>query len=111
MQERKDETSPPLKKPLRQSEDYNLKNNHLKRPKVHHIVETSKEEECGHDEFDVFAKHVAMQLRKLPLPIAIDLQGQIQNMVHQARMTALQEQELVGSSIHFVNCSNSDCLE
>lgn len=47
------------------------------------------------DEFDAFARSIAMQMRSLPVEEGLELQGEIQNLVVQKRLVSIRKRHTV----------------
>lgn len=69
------------------------------RKKLHNEVDTNYSDDediiAREDEFEIYGKFIASQLRSLSLPRAVQLQLEIQNLVSEARLAELSNKEIV----------------
>ncbi|KAL1492841.1 hypothetical protein ABEB36_011023 [Hypothenemus hampei] len=70
----------------RPHDDATLVNELQRLENMSNILNTGPQQAHAEDEFYCFAMSVAAQLRKLPLPVAIDTQNKIQNIISTARL-------------------------
>lgn len=94
MEEEDIEKSPPPTRVKR--EKHSPSHKKIKKKKIKHkspvhdySTDSNSESTCKEDEFDIYGKYIASQLRKMDLYKALRLQLEIQNLVSEARISEI----------------------